>query len=149
MVVVGAPQLAELGVEVGVVGQRAGVGAEHGDVGVGEQIGGEAAVDRGGDRPAALADDDDLGGVGIVLGEVAERRRAVDEAVVLDGQLRRVLPGDVAEMHVTGAGRHVEEAVLGEGIVGAGEVEDPALGCRVLAVDAPVIVRARRQRRGR
>jgi hypothetical protein len=53
----------------------------------GEQIGGEAAVDGGGDRPNGLADDDDLGGVGIVLGEVVERRRAVDVPLVLDGQL--------------------------------------------------------------
>ena len=103
--VVGAPQLTELGVEVGVVGEGAGVGAEHGDLGVGEQVGGEPAVDGGGDRPAALADDDDLGGVGIVLGEVVERRCAVDEAVVFDGQLRRVLTGGVAEVYVTGAQR--------------------------------------------
>ena len=70
--VVGAPQLTEdLGVEVGVVREGARLGAEHGDLGVGEQVGDEAAVDGGGDRPAGLADDDDLGGVGIVLGEVA------------------------------------------------------------------------------
>jgi hypothetical protein len=58
----------------------AGHGAEHGDLGVGKQIGGEPAVEGGGDT--TLGDDDDLGGVGVVLGEVAERRRAVDEAVV-------------------------------------------------------------------
>jgi hypothetical protein len=87
-VVVGAPQLAEdLGVEVGVVGNVARLAAEHGDPGVGKQVGGEAAVDGGGDRPGGLADDDDLGGLGVVLGEVVEHRRAVDEALVLDGQL--------------------------------------------------------------
>jgi hypothetical protein len=102
-----APQLAEkLGVEVGVVGDVARLGAEHGNSGVGKLVGDEAAVHRGGDRSDALADDDDLGGVGIVLGEVAERRRAVDEAVVFDGGLGRVLPGGIAEVHVTGAGRH-------------------------------------------
>jgi hypothetical protein len=46
---------------------------------------------------------------------------------VLDGQLGRVLAGDVAEVHVTGAGRHVDEAVVAERVFGAGEVEDPAL----------------------
>jgi hypothetical protein len=45
-------------------------------VGVGEQVGDETAVDGGGDRPDGLADDDDLGVVGIVLGEVGERRLA-------------------------------------------------------------------------
>ena len=65
----------------------AGLGAEHGDPGVGEQIGGEAAVERGRRSTPGLADDDDLGGVGIVLGEVVERRLAVDEALVLDRQL--------------------------------------------------------------
>jgi hypothetical protein len=69
----------------------AGLGAEHRDLGLRKQVGDEAAVDGGGDRPDGLADDDDLGGVGILLGEVAERRRTVDEAVVLDGQLGRVL----------------------------------------------------------
>jgi Bacterial regulatory proteins, luxR family len=33
-----------------------------------------SAIDGGGDRPAGPAGDDNLGGVGIVLGEVAERR---------------------------------------------------------------------------
>jgi hypothetical protein len=85
-----------------------------------------------------LADDDDLGGVGIVLGEVVERRRTVDEAVVLDGQLRRVLAGNVAEVRVIGAGGEVEEAVVEEGVVGAGEDEDPALVCRIVG-DLPVV----------
>jgi hypothetical protein len=85
-------------------------------------VGDEAAVDGGGDRPAGLADDDDLGGVRIVLGQVAERRRAVDEALVLDGQLGRVLTGDVAEIAVSGARGHVEERVVGEGILGPVEV---------------------------
>jgi hypothetical protein len=71
------PQLTEeLGVEGGVVGNVARLAAEHGDVGVGEQVGDETAVDGGGDRPDGLADDDDLGVVGIVLGEVGERRLA-------------------------------------------------------------------------
>jgi hypothetical protein len=60
----------------------AGPGAEHGDLGVREEVGDETTVDRGGDRPAGVADDDDLGGIGIVLGEISERRCAVDEAVV-------------------------------------------------------------------
>jgi hypothetical protein len=92
-------------------------------------------------RPTAgVADDDDLGGVGIVLGEIGERRRAVDEAVVLDGQLRRVLARDVTEIHVPGARTHVDEAVIGEGIVGACEVQDAAARKRrILARDAPVV----------
>jgi hypothetical protein len=109
-------------------------------LGVGEQIGCEAAVDGGGDRPDGLAHDDDLRRVRIVLGEVAERRRAVHEPLVLDGQPRRVLAGDVAEVCVTGTGRHIDEAVLTERVVAAGEVEDPALLRRILAVDAPVII---------
>ena len=88
-----------------------------------------------------MPDDDDLGGVGVVLGEVGKRRRAVDEAVVLDGQPGRVLAGDVAEVRVTGAGGHEDEAVVAERVVGAGEVEDPALLRRILAVDAPVVIR--------
>ena len=140
-VVVDAPQLTEdLGVEVGVVGQVAGPATEHGDLGVGEQVGDEAAVDRGGDRPAGVADDDDLGGVGIVLGEIVERGGAVDEAVVLDGQLRRILAGDVTEIDVPGARRHVDERVVGEGVVVPGEVQDPApREPRILARDAPVV----------
>jgi hypothetical protein len=118
----------------------AGLAAEHGDLGVGEQIGREPAVDWGGDRPNGLAHDDDLGGVGVVLGEVAERRRAVDEAFVLDGQPGRVLSRDIAEVRVPGAGRHVDEAVVAERVVGPGEVEDSALLRRILAVDAPVII---------
>jgi hypothetical protein len=78
----------------------AGPGTEHGDLGVGEEVGDQAAVDGGGDGPAGVADDDDLGGVGIVLGEKGERGGAVDGAVVLDGQLRRILPGDVTEIPV-------------------------------------------------
>jgi len=101
---VGAPSLTEdLGVEVRVVGNVAGLAAEHGDLGVGEQIGRQAAVDGGGDRPDAFADDDDLDGFGVVPGEVAERGGAVDEALVVDRQRWRVFPGDVAEVRVAGA----------------------------------------------
>src|SRR5262245_39043643 len=96
--------------------------AENGDPGVGKPVGDEAAVDRGGDRPDGLADDHDLRGVRKALNEVVERGRAVDEAFVLDGQAGRVLPPDVAEVRSTGAGRHIDEAVVAEGIVGAGEV---------------------------
>jgi hypothetical protein len=83
--------------KLGSYGEGAGLGAEHGDLGVGEQVGGEAVVDGGGDRSGGLADDD-LGGVRIVLGEVAERRRPVDVSLVLDGQLQRVLTGLYALM---------------------------------------------------
>jgi hypothetical protein len=116
--------------------------AEHGHLGVGKQVGNEPAVDGGCDRAGELADDDDLGGgIGIALGDVSERRRAVDEAVVLDGQLLRVRAGHVAEVHVTRARGHVDEAVVEEGVVGSGEVEDPILPRRILAVGAPVVVR--------
>jgi hypothetical protein len=73
-----------------------------------------------------------------VLGEVVERRRAVDVPLVLDGQLG-VLAGDVAEVRVTGAGGDVKEAVIAERVVGSCEVEDPALVCRIV-VDPPVVV---------
>jgi hypothetical protein len=46
-----AQQLTEdLGVEVGVVGKVARLTAEHGDMGVGQQVGGEATVDGGGPK---------------------------------------------------------------------------------------------------
>src|SRR4029453_13344668 len=51
----------------------------------------------------------------------------------------RVHPGDVAEVCVTGAGGHVDEAVVEERVVGSGEVEDPALPCRILAEDPPAV----------
>jgi hypothetical protein len=59
----------------------AGLTAEHGDLGVRQEVGDEAAVDGSGDRSGRLAHDDHLGGVGIVLGEVGERGRAVDVAL--------------------------------------------------------------------
>ena len=75
-----------------------------------------------------------------MLGEVVERRRAVDESVVLDGQLGRVLAGDVAEIQIPGARAHVDERVVGEGVVGPVEVEDPApRERRILAREAPVV----------
>ena len=53
--VVGAPHLIEdLGVEIGAVREMAGLGAENGDLGVGEQVGDEPAIDGGGDRAAVL-----------------------------------------------------------------------------------------------
>jgi hypothetical protein len=103
-VVVGAPQLTENpGVEVGIVRDVARLGAEHGDLGAGQPVGNEAAIHGGGHRPDALADDHDLVRVGQLLGEVVERRRAVHEAPVLDSQTRRVSPGGVAKVRVTGA----------------------------------------------
>jgi hypothetical protein len=110
-------------------------------VGPGEPVGDEAAVNRGGDRPDGLAHDDDLGGVGIRFGEVAERHRAVDVAVVRDGQLRRVLAGGAAEVRVTGAGRDEHEAVVAEWVVAPAQVEDPAILRRIVASDVPVVRR--------
>jgi hypothetical protein len=122
-----------------VVRPGPGLGAEHGHLGFGEPVGDQAAVDRSSDRTRGLADDDDLGGVGILLGEVVERRRAVDIAAVLDGQVRRVSVGGVAQMRVTGARAHIEERVVGERVVGLGDVEHPVPVLRLRRLIAPVV----------
>ena len=59
---------------------------------------------------------------------------------MLDGQLRCVRTGGVAEMHVTGAVRHVHDGVVGERVVRIGHVEDPSVG-RGTVVNAPVVER--------
>src|SRR5687768_3358487 len=143
-VLVRAPQLTDdLGVEVGVVRKGARLGSKHGDLSIGKQIGDQSAVDGCGDRPGCLAEDDDLGSVGKVLGEVVERRRAVDESLMLDGQSWRVLTRDIAKVRVSGAKGHVDEAVVDERIVSAGEIEHPALPCWILARDVRVIIWSR------
>ena len=77
-----------------------------------------------------------------MLSQVVERCRAVDESLVLDGQLRRVLMGGVAEVRVSGAKRHIDETIIVERIIGAGEVEHPTLVCWIFAINVRVIIRS-------
>jgi hypothetical protein len=68
---------------------------------------------------------------------MVERGCPVDVALVLHGQARGVLPGGVAEVHVTRAVRDIDDRVVGERVALVGEVEDAALpGRAVVRVEA-------------
>jgi len=121
------PQPAHAGVETRVVGIRTGAVGKHSDLRVGKGVAREPGVPRGCDRSGTLADNDDLLGVGEVLSEIAERGRAVDIAIVLDGEVWRVLPRRVANMYVPGAIRHIHHGVVGERVAVVREVEDASL----------------------
>ena len=63
---------------------------------------------------------------------MVEGSGAVDVSLVMDGETCCVFGGGVAEVHVTGAVRHIHDGVVGERVALVGEVEDATGAGRAL-----------------